>query len=173
MPLFVYACPVTGTAALALTFAALVFEMSASVAAGVRGGVIGWLLNGKYAACVMYLAIVPGIVGHTGFNALLRWLTPLSVALAFQLEPLVGSVIGWAVGLVVQPGWGTWVGGGMLLVATGAVTAASNQRGTVSDEAAGEDEDQDKAIELENLLDERRMEEETLKNEDQKPHHRL
>ena len=155
MPLFVYACPVTGAAALMLTLAALATESAAADSAGVRGGVLlGWVLKWEYAACVVYLALGPGIVGHTGFNALLRWLTPLSVALAFQLEPLVGSLIGWAMGLVPRPGWGTWVGGGALLVATGVVTAASARRGQ------GEDERQERGreVELEGLMAEGRVE---------------
>ena len=73
MPIFVYAAPVTGTAAVALTLVAAVTETVAAAAAGVRGGVVGWALSGRYAALVVYLALVPGIIGHTGFNTLLRW----------------------------------------------------------------------------------------------------
>ena len=72
MPIFVYAAPVTGTAAIALTLVAAATETAAAVAAGVRGGVVGWALSGRYAALVVYLALVPGIIGHTGFNTLLR-----------------------------------------------------------------------------------------------------
>ena len=72
MPIFVYAAPVTGTAAIALTLVAAVTETAAAAAAGVRGGVVGWALSGRYAVLVLYLALVPGIIGHTGFNTLLR-----------------------------------------------------------------------------------------------------
>ena len=173
MPIFVYAAPVTGTAAMALTLVAAATETAAAMAAGVRGGMVGWALSGRYAALVVYLALVPGIIGHTGFNTLLRcvwgevpcdsypslthprsfchsplppplqvltpfpcpppllltlphlacrYLTPLSVALAVQLEPLVGSLIGWMAGLVPAPGWADYVGGVAVLLAAGMVT---------------------------------------------------
>lgn len=50
------------------------------------------------------------------------------VSLAFQLEPLVGSLIGWAAGVVDAPGWATYVGGAIVLAATCVVTYFSTQR---------------------------------------------
>lgn len=44
------------------------------------GSVVGWLTRGHYAGWVVYLSVGPGIVGHTGFNTLLRYLTPLTVS---------------------------------------------------------------------------------------------
>ncbi len=72
MPIFVYAFPVTAIAAALLTLAAAALEGPAATAAGVRGGVVGWLFSGKYCPLVIYLAVGPGIVGHTGFNTLLK-----------------------------------------------------------------------------------------------------
>jgi hypothetical protein len=34
----------------------------------------------------------------------------LQATLAFQLEPLFGTLIGWAAGVARMPGWATWVG---------------------------------------------------------------
>ncbi len=33
-----------------------------------------------YCSQIVYLSFVPGIIGHTGFNTLLRYLTPLTVS---------------------------------------------------------------------------------------------
>lgn len=63
-----------------------------------------------------------------GFNTLLRYLSPLTVALAFQMEPLVGSVIGWAAGVMSPPGALTYGGGALVVVATIFVTIASADR---------------------------------------------
>lgn len=91
-------------------------------------GSFGWLTSGRHAPWVLYLALGPGIVGHTGFNTLLRYLSPLTVALAFQMEPLVGSVIGWAAGVMRPPGALTYVGGALVVGATVWVTVASTRR---------------------------------------------
>jgi hypothetical protein len=59
------ACSVTGLAALQLTLGSLLFEGATLTAAGKRG-VFGWLADRHYLPRVLYLAVVPGIVGHTG-----------------------------------------------------------------------------------------------------------
>ena len=41
-----------------------------------------------------YLAIGPGIVGHTGLNTVLKYLAPLVISLSTVTEPLIGSLIG-------------------------------------------------------------------------------
>ena len=41
-----------------------------------------------------YLAIVPGIVGHAGFNTVLKYLSPLVITLSTTTEPLIGACIG-------------------------------------------------------------------------------
>ena len=41
-----------------------------------------------------YMAFVPGIVGHTGLNTVLKYLAPLVVSLSMTTEPLIGSCMG-------------------------------------------------------------------------------
>lgn len=79
MPIFIYAFPVTGIAAVQLTLAALAIERQSMFKAGEKG-VFGWAADAHFAPYVLYLALGPGIVGHTGFNTLLRYLTPLTVS---------------------------------------------------------------------------------------------
>ncbi|PRW45144.1 Permeases of the drug metabolite transporter family permease component [Chlorella sorokiniana] len=127
MPAFVYAFFVTGLAALLLTLSALLFEGARLLAAG-RHGLLGWTADLHYLPYVVYLGVVPGIVGHTGFNTLLRHLNPLIISLACNLEPLLGSLLGWAVGVVTAPGPWTYVGGALVLASTATVSIASHRR---------------------------------------------
>lgn len=56
---------VTGLAATELTLGALVLE-GAKLGAPGKTGVFGWAADLHYLPYVLYLAAVPGIVGHTG-----------------------------------------------------------------------------------------------------------
>lgn len=50
-------------------------------------GAAGWL-GSHYWPLVAYLAVGPGIVGHTSFNLLLKYMHPLAIALPLALEPV-------------------------------------------------------------------------------------
>ncbi|BDA43498.1 hypothetical protein COCOBI_04-5100 [Coccomyxa sp. Obi] len=126
MPLFVYAFPVTGSAAGFLTVSAVSFG-GASVTSPGATGVAGWIMS-KYLVGVVYLAVIPGILGHTSFNALLKYLHPLAIALPLTLEPVIGSIIGYLVGVTSPPHMLTYVGGAVLLAAVVLVTVSGYQR---------------------------------------------
>ncbi len=79
-------------------------------------------------AWVVIVLCCSNLLGAAGFNTLLRYLSPLTVALAFQMEPLVGSVIGWAAGVMAPPGALTYGGGALVVAATIWVTVASAER---------------------------------------------
>ena len=150
----------TGLAALLLTLGGLALEGSSLGACGMHG-VFGWACSRHYLPFVLYLGIVPGIVGvsrgavcilarrskpggayplltlpppaltapqHTGFNTLLRYLSPLVVSLCCNLEPLFGSLLGWAAGVVAPPSTWTYAGGGLVMLSTGIVCVASHRR---------------------------------------------
>ena len=63
-----------------------------------------------------------------GFNTLLRHLDPLIISLACNMEPLLGSLMGWAAGVLTAPGAWTYVGGGLVLASTATVSIASHRR---------------------------------------------
>tara|TARA_B100000424_G_C22928834_1_gene494115 strand:- start:362 stop:1285 length:924 start_codon:yes stop_codon:yes gene_type:complete len=115
MPVFVYALPVTLIGALLL--------IPISVLLGENTSPIGWLTSDLLAWFVT-LAFLAGIVGHTGLNACLRWLPPLTISFAVTLEPIIGTLIGWLFFDESVPGRWTWIGGlililGILLVIKG------------------------------------------------------
>lgn len=140
LPIFLYATPVTGFAALLLSIAALVVGEATWTGAG-NAGLFGWITDKAYLPKILYLAIVPGIVGHTGFNAVLKWMPALLVTLALTIEPLIGTFIGWSVGLAHVPGVWTYSGGGVLLASTAIVVVAGDRRQQAADAAAAHEPD--------------------------------
>ncbi len=123
MPLFVYAFPVTLIAAVMLALSAVWMEGAAWGAIPAASAVLGWS-SLVWLPYIAYLALGPGMVGHTGINAVLRWFPPLVISVAVVLEPLIGSLLGWGLGTTSVPGMWTWLGGplliaGVLLVSLG------------------------------------------------------
>ena len=141
MPLFMYAFPVTLVAAVALALASLIAREDVIIffAANDRGRddatppprvVLGWLLGGDWRTflVVSYLAVGPGLVGHTGYNAVLKHVSPLVVSVSLTLEPLLGTVLGYAAGVADAPGWRTAIGGAAMTVAVAVVVVAEANR---------------------------------------------
>lgn len=113
MPIFLYALPVTAVSAALSTLAAILFEGTALLQSGPTGA-FGYF-DKKHFGWVLYLACGPGIVGHTGFNTLLRFFPPLVISMAFPLEPIVGSLMGAVAGVSELPGLLTWIGGSIMV----------------------------------------------------------
>ena len=139
MPLFLYAFPVTATSAAFSSFAAVVVGEPLSVATRgaetvVLGDVFGWALAWpprvlwRRFAVVAYLALGPGLIGHTGYNAVLRHVTPLVVSTALTLEPALGSALGYFLGVADAPGAQTLLGGAAVVCAVATVIVASARR---------------------------------------------
>ncbi len=123
VPLFIYAFPVTVIASLLLVLSSILLEGTGFSSEHSHLEVFGWL-KFSWLSAVIYLALVPGLVGHTGINGVLRYLDPLVISVAVLFEPLIGSVIGWALGTTTVPAVHTWVGGmfligGVILVTLG------------------------------------------------------
>jgi len=130
LPLFLYAFPVTLSAAMVATAASLAAEgPSHGVAFGgpPSVGVFGWLRDGRLAAVVVALGMVSGILGHTLANLALARLSPLVVSVGLLLEPLAGSVIGYAAGVQEVPQPWTFGGGAILLIGAGLVTIGGDR----------------------------------------------
>lgn len=127
LPLFLYASPVTNFAAVLVSFAALMCHEATFMGSG-SSGLFGWSTAKSYVYKIVYLALIPGLIGHTGLNALLKWMPVLLVTLALTSTPLIGTFIGWYVGLAELPGLWTYCGGAILLVSTISVIIAGNRR---------------------------------------------
>jgi hypothetical protein len=118
---------VTVFAATCLTVTGFAAEERSIIGAN-RHGILGWAASKHYAPVVVYLGAVPGVVGHQGFNTVLRYVSPLIVSLAVQFEPVVGPFIGWATAVSPAPGFFTYIGGGIIMVATVGATVAAALR---------------------------------------------
>ena len=107
MPVFVYAVPVTLIGAILL--------IPFSIVMGEKTAALGWIESDLLSWFIL-LAFLAGIVGHTGLNACLRWLPPLTISFAVTLEPIIGAFIGWFFFSEGVPGKWTWVGGSILIL---------------------------------------------------------
>lgn len=110
MPIFLYAFPVTLLAALLLLPASMLVEGDF-----VKYGVFGWL-DPSFFWWFLALALIAGLLGHTGLNTCLKYLSPLVISACVTLEPVIGSFIGFALFDTNLPGGWTWIGGGVLML---------------------------------------------------------
>jgi len=107
MPVFIYALPVTLIAALVLIPASIIANENTAALGWIESDLLGWFI---------LLAFLAGILGHTGLNACLRWLSPLTISVAVTMEPMIGSFIGWFFFDSPVPGLWTWLGGPLLII---------------------------------------------------------
>ena len=68
-----------------------------------------------------------GLLGHTGLNTCLRYISPLIVSVSVTLEPVLGSIIGWLLFDSGVPGRWTLLGGLVLMTGLLTVVVASEQ----------------------------------------------
>lgn len=120
MPIFLYAFPVTLLASVLLLPASWIFEPNFS-----SFGIVGWT-NPEYFPWFLALALIAGLLGHTGLNTCLRYISPLTISTSVTLEPLIGSFIGWAFFESGVPGQWTWFGGPILILGVVLVILGGN-----------------------------------------------
>ncbi|CAM6124210.1 unnamed protein product [Calypogeia fissa] len=128
MPLFVYQFPVAFIAAIILGAVGLLLEgWNNNVDDGNISGPFGWFRK-EYFLQTVFLGIGPGVVGHAGYNFVLRYLSPLVVPTGISLQPIIGSTIGWLVGESPIPGIMTVLGAAVTLQGTLLVSFASAEK---------------------------------------------
>ena len=141
MPIFVYSFPIVASAAIFLQILVVLlyaFNDHAAAAAATdddddddnNGGFspavffesYRWMkfwdaaVGRKTFFLVLFLAIVPGTLGHSGFFVAMKHLSSLTVTFALSFEPIIGSAIGYLLSVSAIPGPTTFVGGFVLLV---------------------------------------------------------
>ena len=115
MPLFIYAFPVTFLSSLWLTPTSLILEGTSFSQVVPEVSVFGWI-DISWIIWVGYLSLGPGLLGHTGINAVLRWFSPLIVSIALLFEPVIGGFIGYIWNGEISLGIWTITGGFMMLI---------------------------------------------------------
>ena len=114
MPLFIYASPVTFLSSLWLTPTSLILEGTSFSQVVPEISVFGWV-DISWILWVGYLSLGPGLLGHTGINAVLRWFSPLIISIALLFEPVIGGFIGYIWNGEISLGIWTVIGGIMML----------------------------------------------------------
>jgi len=115
MPLFIYAFPVTFLSAVWLTPTSLIIEGTSFSQAIPEFSVFGWI-DISWILWVGYLSLGPGLMGHTGINAVLRWFSPLIISIALLFEPVIGGFIGYLWNGEISLGIWTVIGGMLMLI---------------------------------------------------------
>jgi drug/metabolite transporter (DMT)-like permease len=139
MPLFLYAFPVTLWSAVFLSSASAAFERRApSSSFGVPLDSIGWLFEVKRFLIASYLALGPGLIGHTGYNGALKVVSPLVVSTFLLLEPVFGSALGWGLGVADAPRAKSGIGGVVVILAVFTVLVAAGKREAARSARRGE-----------------------------------
>ena len=113
--LFYYLCPINFLATVTAYICAVCYSPASA------SHIFTWI-TGDYALYVLYLGVVPGVVGHAIINFLLLHLSPLLISVFITLEPVIGSLIGWFLGLQSIPALLTWVGGACIILGNAFVT---------------------------------------------------
>lgn len=124
MPIFLYAFPVTLIGALILIPASYLIEDDFS-----SMGAFGWI-QAEYFWWFLALALIAGLLGHTGLNTCLRYMPPLVVSTSVTMEPIIGSIIGYILFDTGLPGFWTWLGGPILISGILMVIIGSSQENT-------------------------------------------
>lgn len=132
MPIFVYAFPVTLAAGIWLALAAISQEGASMADAIPEISLLGWT-DAVWLPWIAYLSLGPGLCGHTGINAVLRWITPITVSITLLFEPVVGGIIGWLWTGKASIGIWTVLGGPLMLTGAIMVTLEEEQGDRVRD----------------------------------------
>lgn len=80
-----------------------------------------WMTTSDW-ALIVYMGIVPGILGHLVFNVMLKHVSTILITIFGSLESPLGSFIGWCFGFQEIPPIWTWIGGVMCIVGCTIVT---------------------------------------------------
>lgn len=115
MPLFMYATVVTGTSAIGCALGALAFEGATLSGTGLTS-VFGWFGSNRVFALTVSGAFVAGMLGHTCANLALQHVSPLLLSLVLLVEPLIGSIMGYFVGVQGVPGPMALVAGPLTII---------------------------------------------------------
>ncbi len=127
MPLFLYAFPVTAVAGILLSIHAIYSEGATLDSTLVNTSLLGWS-DAAWIFLVGYLALGPGLAGHTGINASLKWLPPLVISVSVVFEPLLGGILGWFLGVESVPDVWTWLGGPFMILGMALAIVGTNHR---------------------------------------------
>ncbi|KYR00567.1 hypothetical protein DLAC_02584 [Tieghemostelium lacteum] len=125
LPLFMYAFPVTFIGSILLTVLSLIFETAPEA---IRSySIVGWFQR-DYILKVLYLGIFPGLFGHTGVNGIIKYIEPVIISVTLLLEPPIGSLIGYILGVSDGIDIFTLIGGPIIIGGCILVTISNSKK---------------------------------------------
>lgn len=127
-PLFSWMCPLHIAASAFTGTCALLFVDGATVSTD-GNGLLGWMGDVTRFGYSLGAAVFPGMLGHAISNLVLKHLSALTVSVAMLLQPPIGSVIGYAVGVQGVPSALTAVAAPIILYGAFLVTTGSRDKG--------------------------------------------
>lgn len=80
---------------------------------------------GQVYLCILLMALIPQLIGHTSFNWAVRWVSPTLVTLTILAEPIGASLLGM---MIFGENPGGWVAlGGSVIIAGVAIAALGSK----------------------------------------------
>jgi drug/metabolite transporter (DMT)-like permease len=145
MPIFIYAFPVTFFGGMFLVPLSYAFEHRAE-----GMGLLWGYYDLRYFWWFLIMSFIAGILGHTGFNMCLQYLSSLVVSTSLVFEPIVGTLIAYILFKVDVPGTFTYIGGSLLLIGILAVIIGSEEEKEIEskEEIPTTDPDSNENIEI-------------------------
>jgi len=122
LPVWLYVLPVTAISAILAAALSLLVEPGVVTYGFTNKSLLGFLGDGRRFGLVLGAAITSGILGHTIANLALEHISPLIVSVLLLNEPLIGSLLGYLVGVQAAPSLVTLVAGIPLMLAAGLVS---------------------------------------------------
>ena len=128
VPLFLYVVPVNLAAALMTSLASLLLEEGVTWGGMGPRTLFGWFSDARWFLYTMGLGLISGTMGHAMANLALKYIPSLVVSMGLLLEPVFGSLLGWAAGKQGSPDGFTFLGGIVLLLGAAIATIGSSYR---------------------------------------------
>jgi drug/metabolite transporter (DMT)-like permease len=125
MPLFSWLCPLHASAALFTTLLALAVEPGTAA----TYGALAWGSDARVLGYAAGAAVFAGMIGHGLANYVMATLSPLIVSVAMLGQPLIGSLIGYGLGVQGTPSAMTLVAAPLILAGAYATTVGTRERG--------------------------------------------
>ncbi|CAG9317508.1 unnamed protein product [Blepharisma stoltei] len=85
---------------------------------------IQWIYTDDW-LMAMYLGLIPGALGNAAFTHLIKHIPALVISVFMNFQPLIGSFIGWCVGIEGIPSIYTWMGGIIVIIGNTIVSISS------------------------------------------------
>ena len=137
-PVWLYVFPVVGFSVVTTVGAALWLDDATFRGLGPKS-VFGFF-SVKYIGYAIFLGGGAGVGGHTLINTIVKYISPVVISTSLLMEPLIGSLIGNALGVQGIPGPYTWVGGGILMAGLVLVVIAEDKKSKTADAFRERDE---------------------------------